>query len=555
MVAERATKSLGTGLMDLIFGGSYLQNSITPVVEMPPAMSAQMAAVVGQERAWNINSWDASTALYGQEPTALTSEECRSIARMSLIAPLVMTRVRKWKACGHPQMERGGVGYVVGTRDPKAKNTKALQKEIAHVRGVLEEGSPFAIKMEKWGRDGTEIDRGIGQVLFDEKPRSPTYGKPVAITAEDGATFRWAMPNDKDRARGRINFDTQPVVQWVWGRPVSALARQQVIWIQQNNRTDIGVQGYGYSVIEMAARVIDSLWKADEFNNRFFENGVHAAFLLKVKAQMGPEMWESLQRQITDKLRGVRNSHKFAAILLRPGQQGITAPEDIEKIDLAGSPKDMEFRWAYGFYYRVLAAIMGIDLNEAGLDDPADTGKSTLQEANTEWKVNASHASGLLPGLMAAQMELNTRVIWPLNEDLILRFEGLAAMSPQEQANMDEQQGRFLRPLNEVRALANLGNIAWTYKKPEDECPIQYAQLYLQMAQMKMQQEQFDKTMAANAAAQPQADAEPSIHDFGDVDDAGGGDSANAQAAHAAPLQQWHREPGPRPGKKPGMPQ
>lgn len=513
MAGTISTRGVGSVLMDMMFGNAL---SVPMADEMPPRMPAPdpvMSAMEAQARAWNLNPFDPSTSLYGQEPTGLTSEEARTIARMSLIAGLINTRVRKWKACGHRQQGRGMVGYVVGTRDPRARNTKATQRKIEEIINVLERGTPFAIKMEKWSRDSHEIDRAIGQVLFNDD------GIPEAITTEDGARFRWAIPTQADFNRGRVTADTRPVVQWVNGRPVEAFARQQIVWIQRNNRTDIDIQGYGYSEMEMASSVIDSLWKADSFNTRFFENGVHAPFILKFKAQMSPETWESLQRQITDRLKGVRNAHKFAAILLRNGQAGITQPEDVDVVNLgATSPKDMEFRWAYSFYYRVLAAIMGIDLEEAGLSDPADTGRSTLQEANTEWKLLQSHASGLMPGLQAVQMELNTRVVWPIDPDFSLRFEGLSSMSPREQADYDEQRGRFLSPYNEVRVSMDMEPIKWTYEKPEDECPIAYTQLYTMMRQMKLQEEQQKheqemQRQQMQGQQQPE-DKEPSVYDF-----------------------------------------
>ena len=532
MPPTMSTRGWGSTLMDMMFGNSLAVAAEQGMPDRLPAPDATMMALSEQARAWNLNAFDPSTSLYGQEPTGLTSEESRTIARMSLIAGLINTRVRKWKACGHRQTGRGMVGYVVGTRNPRQRNTKATQQKIEEIIDVLECGTPFAIKMEQWGRDSHEIDRGIGQVLFSKK------GIPEAVTAEDGARFRWAMPTQRDLNRGRIDFNTRPVVQWVSGRPTEAFARQQILWIQRNNRTDIDVQGYGYSEMEMACSVIDSLWKADNFNTRFFENGVHAPFILKFKAQMSPETWESLQRQITDRLKGVRNAHKFAAILLRNGQAGITQPEDVDVVNLgATSPKDMEFRWAYSFYYRVLAAIMGIDLEEAGLSDPADTGRSTLQEANTEWKLLQSHASGLMPGLQSVQMELNQRVIWPIDPDFSIRFEGLSSMSPREQADYDEQRGRFLSPFNELRTNMDMEPIHWTFEKPEDECPIGYTQLYTMMYQAKLQREQqeHEQKMQESQMKGPQQDEEPSIYDFPETE-------PEEQEAEEGPF------PGPRGG-------
>lgn len=510
-----STRGWGRALMDMMFGGSLVAESADQMPPRLPAPDPAMAALQDQARAWNLNAFDPSTSLYGQEPTGLTSEEARTIARMSLIAGLINVRIRKWKACGHRQQDRGMIGYVVGTRDPRQKNTKGTQKKAQEIMQVLERGTPLAIKMEKWARDSHEIDRAIGQVLFGDD------GIPEAITAEDGARFRWAMPTTQDYNRGRYNPLSRPVMQWVNGRPVEAFAREQIIWIQRNNRSDIDIQGYGYSEMEMAASVIDSLWKADQFNTRFFENGVHAPFILKVRAQMSPEMWESMQRQITDRLKGVRNAHKFAAILLRNGQAGITQPEDIDTVNLgASSPKDMEFRWAYSFYYRVLAAIMGIDLEEVGLSDPADTGRSTLQEANTEWKLLQSHASGLLPGLQAVQMELNQRVIWPIDPDFSIRFEGLSSMSPLERANLDEQLGRFLSPYNELRTNMDMEPIRWTFEHPEDECPIAYTQLYTMMYQAHLQRQQQeheqDLQKQQMGGGEDEPEAEPTVEDYDD---------------------------------------
>ncbi len=62
----------------------------------------------------------------------------------------------------------------------------------------------------------------------------------------------------------------------------------------------------------------------------------------------------------------------------------------IEKIDFASSMKDMEFRLLLAYYYRRLAMAFQTDLEELGMSDPADTGKSTLSEADSSWKIAMS---------------------------------------------------------------------------------------------------------------------------------------------------------------------
>ncbi len=432
--------------------------------------------------------WDDGFANEHPGTSGLTLEQIRAISRLRPVSPFINLFATQIGRHGRRRQSRNDVGYEIGLRNPRKSMSRAAMKVADEISDALERGLPMHTKMHMVGRDSGALDQGCGEIALARGKNSRGGNKPYAWMPFDAVSARLAQPTNEQLATGRLPRQ-RPVIQYERGVPVNVFAPEEVLWIIRRPRTDIDVLGYGYPEIEEAAETMAEIVKANRFNSNFFENGTHAKYFLKFRMAMGEEMWPSFIRQFQEQLKGLDNAHKIGAMLLAPGMPGMSAAEDVEKVSLSESPKDMEFRWAYGFYYRELAAIMGVDLDEIGMGDPADTGKSTLQEGDAGQRILLARERRVDPAVKAFEDELNVKFVQAYDEDFCIRFLGMGALSPMEQANLDKVEMESSMTWNEVRARRDLPK---SKSKWADECPLHPVAAQLYMAEQGAAQAEQD---------------------------------------------------------------
>lgn len=449
---------------DFMAGTVPIQTTPTPPGGSDP-WSASVAGLTTRQvlgdlaesfRSRSVDVWD-PRVVAGEQYTnehlgayGLTVDDCRRIARTRPIAVFMSLLATQLARHGYRRRGPNDVGYEVDLRDPRAARSKASEKVAKEIADALERGVPMFRKMQMMGRDSAEIDLAIGEITFAKAKNTSGGNKPLAFMAYDATTYRPARLKDEQIQSGRSPF-YRPLIQYQHGLPVNVFEPHEVLWIVRRHRTDQIVQGWGYPEIVEAAETMATIIKANRFNDNFFENGTHAKYFLKFKMSMTDTEWDSFKRQFQEQLKGLDNAHKIGTILLHPGQQGVAQAEDVEKVPLSESPKDMEFRWGYGFYLRELAAICGVDLGEVGQEDPADTGKSTMQEADRGDRILMARERRLEPALRAFSDELNVKFVQQFDEDFEIRFLGMGMKSAKELAEVNEVDLRTATTFNEIR--------------------------------------------------------------------------------------------------------
>ncbi len=431
----------------------------------------------------------------------LTVEQVRAISKLRPVSMFMSLGATQIGRHGRLRKSRTDVGYEIMLRDPKKTGSRAAQRMAKEISDMLERGVPMHRKMQMLASDSMPLDLAVGEITFAKGKNSRGGNKPYGWMAYDAATYRLAQLKAEQAQSGRAPFH-RPVIQYEHGLPVNVFAPEEVLWIIRRPRTEQSVQGWGFPEIVEAAETMATLVKAHRFNDNFFENGTHAKFFLKFKMAMTPEQWESFKRQFQEQLKGLDNAHKIGTILLGQGQQGVSQPEDVEKLSLSESPKDMEFRWGFGFYYRELAAILGVDLEELGMGDPADTGRATLQERDTGQRILMARERRLEPALKAFEDEMDVKLVQPYDEDFCIRFLGMGILSAKEQAELDKSEVESSRTWNEIRARQDLPQS----KQPwADECPLNpvAAQLYKDQKDREMAEKQQAQQLAQGAQPQP----------------------------------------------------
>ena len=467
-----------------------------------PSQAAVVERMARDLRSMNMDPTNPATITGDPEPLGLTAYDARSIARRPLIVPFIATRKRQFRQAGKRRINESALGYEIVHMDPE-KTLNAKQKRTADaIYAALERGRSMADKMELVGGDVFEIDRGMGEITW------ATGGTPYAWDPWDGATMRWCVPTEEERERGRYSLD-RPVAQWIQGREERQIPRKSALVFIRNLRTDIWAMGYGWPEVEQAAEDIVRGLQADQWNGSVFENGFGASFILKLKMKLGEDELVAFQEQLQETMRGLKNAHRVGALLLSPKMAGMMEGEDIEKLDLGGNQKDMEYRFLLSYYYRRIAAAFGMDLEEIGMGDPGDTGKSTLSEQDSSWKIAMSRERGLAHGLEKAGDELTRQFVWPFDPELRLVFNGLNALSPEKQIALDLQVMQKMTT-NEFRKYKNMPPLKIEGQTWPDECPMNAlaVQLYTSGQQMAMQAQQ-----AAQAPQGAPGEGEPGEED------------------------------------------
>lgn len=461
----------------------------------------------------------------------LTVEQVRAISQMRPISMFMSLGATQIGRHGRQRQSRNEVGYEFGLRDPKAALSKGGQALVREMVAAFERGVPAHRKMQMMGRDSMTLDLGFGQVAFARGKNPKGTNKPLGWMAYDAATVRLAQLKDEQIQAGQAPFH-RPVIQYEHGLPVNVFSPEEVLWVVRRPRTDQRVQGWGFPEIVEAAETMATLVKAHRFNDNFFENGTHAKYFLKFKMSMTPEQWESFRRQFQEQLKGLDNAHKIGTILLGQGQRGVTDPEDVEKLSLSESPKDMEFRWGFGFYYRELAAILGVDLEELGMGDPADTGRATMSESDNGPKILMARERRIEPAMMAFADEFNTKFVHQFDEDFCIRFLGMGMMSAKEQAELDKLELESSMTENEIRRRRDLPVLK---SKWADECPLHpvAVQLYKDELDRAMAEKQAKEQKAQEAAQQAQGGASDEGEGDEPADDAEGEDDFGFDAEAA----------------------
>lgn len=486
------------------------ERSYVPDIVMKASDSAVVRAVESL-KAMNLDPAQPSTYTGDVEPTALGAYECRAIARMPFIVPMIAPRITQARQAGKRRLTESDFGYEIVHRDPKKTLSKKQMRTADDIYEMLERGRSMSEKMALIGRDSFEIDRGVGEIKW------AASGVPYLWDPWDGATMRWAVPTDEERDQGRYNELDRPVVQWLNGQQKRMIPRKSAIVLIRNPTTDIWRLGFGYPEVEMGADDIHRGIQADFRNGSYFDNGFGADFILKLKMKLGEDEFLAFQEQLQSTMRGLKNSHRVGALLLSPKMQGLqgSSEEDIEKLDLTGgTPKDMEYRFLLAYYYRRVSSIMGIDPEEYGMGDPADTGKAALSEPDSSWKIAMSKEKGLGKFLDVCSIEFTRQLVQPFDPDLKLVFLGLNSLSPEKQAQFDLLDMQRMT-LNEWRASKNKSLIKIEGQAWPDECPLHPLAVQLYTAARAQAQQAQQQEAAMQAQAQGAQEPDPDAPDIG----------------------------------------
>ena len=387
---------------------------------------------------------------YKDRPSSITYGTLKAITyRMPVVQAIIQTRINQIASFCVPQPDEYGIGFKIKLRESEKEPTKAelnwiKQAETLILRtGVTDNPrgrDSFEMFMRKIMWDSMAYDQATFEVIPNRK------GKPAKWVAVDAATMRLA-----DSAN--FNYDEDDVnairtVQIYDGMVVAEFNQEEMCFGVRNPRTDIHLQGYGVSEIEMLIPTITALLYSFDLNTKFFTQGSATKGILNFKGTVPEKQLQAFRRQWYTQIASVTNAWRTPITNVPEG--------DLQWINMQQSAKDMEFSAWMDFQIKLACSIFTIDPSEINFQYGNTGQKSTLNEGDNTQKITESKDRGLKPLLRFGASLINQYILWPINESFEFEFVGLNAGTKGEEADHDGKLVKSYKTVDEIRAKNDL---------------------------------------------------------------------------------------------------
>ena len=440
-------------------------------------------------------AYNSSVYGYKEKYTAVDFSKARQISYSDpIISAIIQTRTNQVAAFSIPQENRWRMGYRIANRDKKKTIAGQAKKKAKELESFLSqcgfpetrEDSPEDKKrdnLEQFLRLIVRDTLTFDAMAFEVIPRR--NGIPAAMRAVDASSIRM-LPDRTDKQvmvggspagqtlivnplfrqgeRPNIKPAKYPkYVQLVNGTPVAEFEEWEMAYGIRNPRTDILMNGYGFSEIEMLLPVITAHINADTYNRRFFSQGSSQKGILSFEGNVPPDQLDAFRRQWHQQCTGVANAWRTPIV-------AVGKESKLNWISLHSTNKEMEWGKYIEYLVKSICAVYQIDPIEIGFDISKNGsgekggGSSLGGQGQQVERANASKDKGLDPLLRFIAYMINEYVIWRIAPELEFEFVGLNATNEKDQLEMDTKQVTTYKTLNELRAEYDLPEI----KTPEE---------------------------------------------------------------------------------------
>jgi len=378
---------------------------------------------------------------YKDRPSSITYDTLQSMAyRVSVYTAILQTRIAQVRNFSQVQHDKRQPGFRLRLRDEEAKPSSSDRR----VMGEFEEwfvncGSTthlgkdqFETFMIKLVRDALIYDQSCFEIVPNRK------GVPVDFYAVDGATIRRADVKQPIESEDEVAY-----VQLYQGSVVADFTFKELCFGVRNPRTDIRVQGYGMSELEMGIHLITSLLHSMSYNAKFFTQGSVPKGVLNF-----PGIPDS-------KLRGFQRAwHQVVSGTLNAWRTPILNAQEVQYVDLHQSNRDMEWSAYNDLLIKLFSAICLINPSEYNFDYGNAGQSSQMFQAPAMQRIKEGKDRGLRPLLKAIAGWLNRYVLWQMDglDKYELIFTGIDPMEGEKAVALAKQEVTSYKTVDEVRA-------------------------------------------------------------------------------------------------------
>lgn len=429
------------GIIGSQLGADIVEQNIEKAVESAQRMAKTSAQPMTQ-------FYNPYTMFFGREwlvksGTQLQYSDLRMMAKNPIIGSIIHTRLNQVAAFCHPSNGDYEAGY-----DIKMGNEKNLNSDQSKVKEYI---SNFMVSagMEGYGdlsleefarkfiRDSLILDQGCAEVV-NRQNKLPAY-----LVAADGATIR--------RLNRSLEFNpdrSKPIYAQVMDEVIVAeYTQDQMIFGIRNPSTDVLLNGYGSSELELLINVVTIMANAEKYNASALAQGGTQKGILVVKGQVDGTQLDMFKRDF-------REAVANAASTWRPPVLGIGPDASVDWVTLDRSNKDMEYAQLFEFIIKLATGVYQISPEEVNWQ-VGQSGASVTYNSGVKDRLSYSQDKGLRPLLNFFSGHLNTSVVRKLDPSYTLTFTGLGT-SKRDEADIRKKEVESYKTLNEVRADASL---------------------------------------------------------------------------------------------------
>ncbi len=242
---------------------------------------------------------------------------------------------------------------------------------------------------------------------------------------------------------GRLENDQYKFVQLVRGKIVRAFTEEELRVGMRNPTSDIYVNGYSISELELLMALVTSHLQTEFYNRSYFQQGFSAKGILHIKANLNRSKLEELRRNWNHMVKGNRNSFQT------PIMSGM---DEVEWIPLTQSHSEMEFTMWLNYLIRMICAIYQIDPSEIGYGMKDEGRGGGISGDNTKEKLANSKDKGFVPVMKFIADYINKNIVDCLDPDYCMEWVGLEDESDMSRIARQKEEVQWKKTLNEVRA-------------------------------------------------------------------------------------------------------
>ena len=390
---------------------------------------------------------------FKDKPYSLSYETLRKMAtRNSVISSIILTRINQVSTFSKPaRYTKDGVGFEITLRDPKKVPNKEQERMILALESFLEncgysynpQRDSFDTFLRKILRDSLTYDQLTFEIVPDR------LNRPAEIYAVDASTIR-AATIEVDAADDYITntMSQDQSTQWVqvWnGTPIAHFDSTELVFAVRNPRTDMNIQPYGFSELEILIHQITAHLWAEEYNSRYFSQGGTTKGVLNLKGtNISKDQLDAFRRQWTAQLAGMTGAWKTPVVSV----------EGLEYISVSQSNREMEYEMWMNYLINICCAVYQIDPSEINFPNrggAGGTGGGGLGDGGIEDRLEHSKDKGLRPLLRFVEEVINKSIIRRFSSEYNFHFVGLDKETEQQRLELLDKAVRSFKTINELR--------------------------------------------------------------------------------------------------------
>jgi len=415
---------------------------------------------------------------YKTKLSRITNRTLKEVSlRDWLISSIIQCRVDTAARFSRPEHRRHEMGFRFHKRDNASDYSPEEREEIAMLEDFIyhcgrrenvpnEDRLLFGEFLKLTIRDAVTFGhiavekvktRSGGLHRFRARPAESIYlinkQLPKSVVQADAKVQRklHEPKSDNDPAQNQeVNLQEHQFEKYVQvsydNRPLATFGDEDLIFKLFNPQNFIDSRGYCYSPLELAIITVRSHLDVENFNANFFTHGYASKGVLHLKGTVTQQQLANFRRSFYNSITGQQNAWRTPIV---------AGLDEVQWVPISASSREMEYINFNNHLMRILCTQFQIDPMELGLDYlVSSNGRSNMQQASSEYKVNYSRERGLLPLLTFIEDMINGDILPALDKDLaakyVFTFTGYTDETPQTEIAQLQAEVSVYKSMNDV---------------------------------------------------------------------------------------------------------